>query len=109
MRTRETHINIRTTPKEKSKFERNAKKCGLSLSEYLRKLANGHEPKALPPLDYRKIYDLLLDVYLDWRSENDPRLANYLLDIIREMMTSIDTEANGGDQNGNNKNLAGAG
>ena len=45
MRIRETHINVRTTPQEKERFQRNAKLCCLSLSEYLRQLANGHEPK----------------------------------------------------------------
>jgi hypothetical protein len=105
MRTRETHINVRTTPQEKAQFERKAKKCGLSLSAYLRMLANGHEPKSLPPLEYCKIYNLLMDVYLDWRNDNDPRLANYLLDIIREMMAEISTERRGGDKNRYNKNM----
>jgi len=86
-----------------------AKKCGLSLSEYLRKLAGGYEPKALPPLDYQRIYDLLLGVHADWRSGGDPRLANDLLTIVREMMAAINSGLKGRDENGDNKNLAGAG
>lgn len=63
MRTRTTHINVRTTPEEKVRFEKNAKKCGLSLLAYLRTLANGHEPKALPPIQYGELVKLLSDSY----------------------------------------------
>ena len=37
-RQRNLGINIRVTPKEKKKIERNAKKCRLTVSEYLRQL-----------------------------------------------------------------------
>lgn len=37
-------INIRVTEKEKAKMENIAKKCGLSLSEYLRKRGLGFAP-----------------------------------------------------------------
>ena len=37
-------INIRVTEKEKAQLERIAQKCGLSLSEYLRKRGLGYEP-----------------------------------------------------------------
>jgi len=105
MRTRETHINVRTTPKEKAKFERNAQKCGLSLSAYLRMLANGHDPKAVPPLEYRKIYDLLTDVYVDWRSDGDKIAADYLLSVVKEMQQALSPEKRGGDKNSDDKNL----
>jgi hypothetical protein len=105
MRTRETHINIRTTPKEKAVFEHHAKKCGLSLSEYLRKLANGHEPKALPPLEYQKIYTLLTDIYVDWMSSGDKVSANYLLSVVKEMQAALGPEKRGGDRIGNHENL----
>ena len=52
MRKRETHISVRTTPQEKARFERNAKLCCLSLSEYLRQLANGYEPKIVTVTRY---------------------------------------------------------
>ena len=37
-------INIRVTEKEKAQLDRLAQKCGLSLSEYLRKRGLGYEP-----------------------------------------------------------------
>jgi len=92
MRTRETHINVRTTPEEKSQFERKAKKCGLSLSAYLRMLAIGHEPKSVPPLEYQKIYDLMLDVYVDFRDDHNEVAGNYLLSLIKEMQAALTPE-----------------
>jgi len=109
MQERIVQIHFRVTEKERIRFQANARKCGISLSEYLRKLASGYEPKALPPLEYQKIYDLLLDVHADWRSGGDPRLAKDLLDIIWEMMMAIKPGLKGRDENGDNKNLAGAG
>jgi len=47
-RKRNLGINIRVTPQEKKKIERNAKKCKLTVSEYLRQLAMNKEPKELP-------------------------------------------------------------
>lgn len=37
-------INIRVTEKEKVQLDKLAQKCGLSLSEYLRKRGLGYEP-----------------------------------------------------------------
>ncbi len=56
-RKRNLGINIRVTPQEKKKIVRNAKRCRLSVSEYLRKLAMKIEPKALPP---KEIEDSLM-------------------------------------------------
>jgi len=109
MQERIVQIHFRATEKERIRFQANAKKCGLSLSEYLRKLASGYEPKVLPPLEFQKIYDLLLNAHADWQSGGDPRLANDLLNIIREMMTAINSGLKGRDGNGDNKNLAGEG
>jgi len=47
-RKRKLGINIRVTPEEKKKIERNARKCRLTVSEYLRQLAMNKEPKELP-------------------------------------------------------------
>ena len=44
-RIRNVGINIRVTEQEKKKITRNARKCKLSISEYLRQLAEGKEPR----------------------------------------------------------------
>ena len=42
-------IYVRVTEKEKARIQNKAKKCGLSVSEYLRKRALGYSPKPLLP------------------------------------------------------------
>ena len=44
-RIRNVGINIRVTEQEKKKIIRNAKRCKLSVSEYLRQIAEGREPR----------------------------------------------------------------
>ena len=47
-RRRTTGINVRVTPEEKKRYARYARRCRLSLSEYLRQLANSYTPRELP-------------------------------------------------------------
>ena len=54
MRERNKGINIRVTKQEKTRIEKNAKRCKLSVSEYVRQLANGYEPQELPGDEIRK-------------------------------------------------------
>lgn len=46
MRNKTRGINVRVTPEEKEKLTENAKYCGLSVSEYLRRLGLGKNVKA---------------------------------------------------------------
>ena len=48
MRKRSVGINIRVTVTEKKKVTMLARKCGLSLSEYLRQRILGYEPSEYP-------------------------------------------------------------
>ena len=43
------NLFIRVSEKEKNLIEHNAKKCGLSVSEYLRQRALGYMPRAVLP------------------------------------------------------------
>ena len=54
MRKRSVGINVRVT--EKRKMTLMAKRCGLSLSEYLRQRALGYEPGEHPP---KEVFDVL--------------------------------------------------
>ena len=47
MKERKAQLKTRVTEKEKLRIENKAKKCGLPVSEYLRKRALGYSPKAL--------------------------------------------------------------
>ena len=58
MRKRSIGINVRVTVTEKKKVTMLARKCGLSLSEYLRQRALGYEPGGHPPTE---VFDVLDD------------------------------------------------
>ena len=59
MRKRSVGINIRVTVTEKKKVTMLARKCGLSLSEYLRQRALGYEPGGHPPKEVFNVLDKL--------------------------------------------------
>ena len=62
MRNRTVGINIRVTVTEKKKVTMLAKKCCLSLSEYLRQRALGYEPGGPPPKEVFDVLDKLDDI-----------------------------------------------
>ena len=45
--TRNKSIYVRVTQREKVKITAKANKCGLSLSEYIRQVCLGYEPKEI--------------------------------------------------------------
>ena len=49
MRNRTVGINVRVTPAEKRRMASAARRCGLTLSEYLRQRALGYTPQFHPP------------------------------------------------------------
>ena len=62
MRKRSVGINVRVTVTEKKKVTMLARKCGLSLSEYLRQRALGYEPSGHPPTEVFDVLDKLDDI-----------------------------------------------
>ena len=56
MRKRSVGINVRVSVTEKRKMTLMAKRCGLSLSEYLRQRALGYEPGGHPS---KEVFDVL--------------------------------------------------
>ena len=83
-RTRNTGINIRVTPEEKRLFIRRAHACRLSLSEYLRQLANGHAPRELPT----KSVDILCEeigMLIQELDHDDDRFRDFLTGMLRDL------------------------
>ena len=62
MRKRSVGINIRVTVTEKKKVTMLARRCGLSLSEYLRQRALGYEPGGHPPTEVFNVLDKLDEI-----------------------------------------------
>lgn len=49
MKKNDTRLQLRLSLKEKEKIERNAQRCGMSVSGYVRQCCLGREPKDRPP------------------------------------------------------------
>lgn len=62
MRTRNKLINIRVTDDEWLTLERKAKKCGLSLSAYLRKVGLNQNIKTAPSSYLYEAYQAVCDM-----------------------------------------------
>ena len=85
MRKRSVGINIRVTVTEKKKVTMLAKKCGLSLSEYLRQRALGYEPGGHPP---KEVFDILdkLDEIAESCSAREGAAINAQTDRMRDLL-----------------------
>ena len=62
MRKRSVGINIRVTVTEKKMVTMLARRCGLSLSEYLRQRALGYEPGGHLPTEVFNVLDKLDEI-----------------------------------------------
>jgi len=49
MKKNDTRLQLRLSLKEKEKIERSARRCGMSVSGYVRQCCLGKEPKSRPP------------------------------------------------------------
>ena len=85
MRNRTVGINIRVTVTEKKKVTMLAKKCCLSLSEYLRQRALGYEPGGHPP---KEVFDILnkLDEIAERCSMRDGAAISAHTDRLRDLL-----------------------
>lgn len=85
MRKRTVGINVRVTVTEKKKVTMLARKCGLSLSEYLRQRALGYEPGGQPP---KEVFDVLdkLDEIAENCSAREGAAINAQTDRMRDLL-----------------------
>jgi hypothetical protein len=85
MRNRTVGINIRVTVTEKKKVTMLAKKCGLSLSEYLRQRTLGYEPGGHPS---KEVFDVLdkLDDIAERCSAREGAAINAQTDRMRDLL-----------------------
>ena len=85
MRSKTLGINVRVTPDEKEKLFQNAKYCGLSLSEYLRKTGLGKELEtAFREKDYR-IFRLLKQLKVDCGQLEKNAIIFRIDEILKEL------------------------
>lgn len=60
MKKNDTRLQLRLSLNEKEKMERNARRCGMSVSGYVRQCCLGREPKGRPPDVF---WELLEELY----------------------------------------------
>ena len=85
MRKRSVGINIRVTVTEKKKVTMLARKCGLSLSEYLRQRALGYDPGGHPPKEVFDILDKLNEIAENC-SAREGAAINVQTDRMRDLL-----------------------
>lgn len=85
MRSKTQGINVRVTPAEKEKLSESAFYCGLSLSEYLRRLGLGKNVKAATDEKIYKTFRLVrqLKKDLDTLGKNE---ILYRLSVIEDLL-----------------------
>ena len=85
MRSKTQGINVRVTPAEKEKLSESAFYCGLSLSEYLRRLGLGKNVKAATDEKIYKTFRLVRQLKKDLDSIEKSEIL-YRLSVIENLL-----------------------
>ena len=89
MKEKKNSIYVRVTEKEKVRIENKAKKCGLSVSEYLRKRALGYSPKALLPESFYEFTEKIGVLYEALGTLNSTELQTEVLKLLDEIYEKV--------------------
>ena len=89
MKERINSIYVRVTEKEKQRIKNKADKCGLTISEYLRKRALGYSPKALLPESFYEFSSKLGDLYEQINKDYSTELEERILSLIDEIQLKL--------------------
>jgi len=89
LKERKVQLKMRATEKEKSRIENKAKKCGLSVSEYLRKRALGYSPKTLLPETFYEFTEKLGNLYDSLEKMNNTELQEHVLQLIDDVYAKL--------------------
>ena len=85
MRKRSVGINVRVSVTEKRKMTLMAKRCGLSLSEYLRQRALGYEPGGHPPTEVFDVLDKLDEIAENCSAREEVAISAHT-DRLRDLL-----------------------
>lgn len=100
--TKNVGINIRVDEKEKRDLERKAKKSGLSLSAYLRKVGLEKEIYPIPDKEFYKVYIDICKVKNAIDETLPIEKIKQCLEIISNEFLDIYNSKRGDDEDGNN-------
>ena len=83
MKERTTRLYTRITPAEKKRIFSLAKRCGLSVSEYIRQRSLGFSPREIQPEIF---YELVRRIETLYRENGGDELLNLIRDIREELI-----------------------
>ena len=89
MKERKVQLKFRVTGKEKVRIQNKAKKCGLSVSEYVRKRALGYAPKVLLPENFYEFIEKLGALYEALGRMHSTELKKAVLDLIDDVYAKL--------------------
>ena len=89
MKERANSIYVRVTEKEKIRIKNKADKCGLTISEYIRKRALGYSPKARLPESFYEFSNKLGDLYEHIDKGYSTELEEKILSLIDEIQLKL--------------------
>lgn len=87
-RKRTTAIQVRVTEQEKRKLERQAKRCGLSLSGYLRRVGVGNSAAAFPRQRFHALYQQVNVLRDNLATQSMERTAAQLDELAGQILTA---------------------
>lgn len=96
MKEKATEICIRVSENEKKKLQRSAKKSGLSLSSYLRKVGLKEEIYSIPDKEFYKIYVAISDLKTEIFNINIYEINSKLEQIKRDFLSIYNSKKVGG-------------
>ena len=81
MKKNDTRLQLRLSQKEKDKIERDAKRCGMSVSRYVRQCCLGKEPRGRPPDVFWELLDALYAITALLPIPEQERLSMLILQL----------------------------
>lgn len=102
-RKRTVAIQVRVTEWEKRQMERRARRCGLSLSGYLRRAGVGESVSGLSCQGFRTLYQTVNALRENLRTQTYEETAGQLEELAGQIL-AVYTESEGDD--GDNEDLA---
>lgn len=79
MKKNDTRLQLRLSQKEKEKIERSAKRCGMSVSRYVRQCCLGKEPRSRQPDVFWELLDVLYTIMAMLLVPEQERLSMLIL------------------------------
>ena len=87
-RKRTTAIQVRVTEQEKRRMERQAQRCGLSLSEYLRRVGVGKTATAFPNQRFHTLYQQVNNLRENLAAQPAEQTAAQLDELAGQLLAS---------------------